>query len=732
MEIPQQLKNFNFVLIDENGDGKKPKGLAWQKKIIRANDKILQDHLLCGYNYGVQMNESSVTINDKVYFLIVVDFDTKEFQDKVIGLLPETFATSSGSSKNCLHLWFASDNNVAFKIKDENKNTLADILGAGNQVIAVGSKHKSGSIYSVAKDLPIAFIPYAELEAILKPYDKSPKKTEKTKVQYVPKEANSDLSNKILNAISMNQALLELGVDTSKNPTGCPFHSSVGGKCFGFNNNTAHCFDCDGSWNAYSLIREGKKLTDKETFEWFAEKAGLLEELKKSRKEYKQKQSEKEVTGKIEDFEIFGKLGQAREFHKRNPFAYDRAGLFWIWNAEDKCYKQSDETDILNNIRKAINVDTIDGKERGEIMASLKQLGRDKLPKEVPSTWIQFKKKVIDIKTGIEINANPDYFFTSPIPWDIGESEDTPTIDKLFGDWVYKEHIQDIDYINTLQEVTAYALEDSAFMQTIIWLCGSGCNGKGCYMNFLMKLLGIQNVCSSELKTLVTRNFETSALYKRKAVIMGEVDTYDLTNTNLLKQLSGEDLIRYEFKGKTPFSQKSTTTCFIASNALPVTPDRSNGFYRRNLIIDFPNVFNVGKDVVGEIPDIEYMNFCKKSIRILKELHERGYFTNGGTIEDRKVRYEERSNPIVHFIETHCSESPMDYETFSVFLRRFQDYLKQNRLRPMSSIQTSRALKMEGYDVKSKHIVINRGQNDEEDTHITSIMGLKLLEGGRL
>ena len=66
---------------------------------------------------------------------------------------------------------------------------------------------------------------------------------------------------------------------------------------------------------------------------------------------------------------------------------------------------------------------------------------------------------------------------------------------------------------------------------------------------------------------------------------MGEVDTYDLTNTNLLKQLAGEDLIRFEFKGKTPFSEKSNTTCFIASNSLPVTPDRSNGFYRRNLIL---------------------------------------------------------------------------------------------------------------------------------------------------
>lgn len=432
----------------------------------------------------------------------------------------------------------------------------------------------------------------------------------------------------------------------------------------------------------------------------------------------------------LEAIEIFGRLGQAREFHKRNPYAYDRAGIFWIWDSENKCYKQSDETDILNNIRKSLNVDTIESKAKNEIIASLKQTGREKLPKDVPPTWIQFKTKVIDIKTGDMFEATPEYFYTSPIPWDIGESEDTPIIDKLFREWVFQDRIQDESWIKTLQEVTAYAVGDSAFMQTIVWLCGSGCNGKGSYLNFLMKFLGSANVGSTELKTLINRNFETSALYKKKAVIMGEVDSYDLTNTNMLKQLSGEDLIRFEFKGKTPFSQKTSTKCFIATNSLPVTPDRSNGFYRRNLIIDFPNVFNVGKDVLEEVTEQEYMNFAKKCIRILKELHDSRTFTNGGTIEARRIRYDDRSNPIVHFITSNCSESPQDYQVFSTFLKRFQDYLTSNRLRPMSSIQVSRALKMEGYDIKAKHIILNRNTEYEEDTHITCIYGLKLLEGG--
>ena len=97
VSIPTQISNFNFVLI---GKDKKPFEKAWQKKIHRIDDPILKKHIQEGKNYGVQSNNSSIIINDKPYFLVIIDFDTKEAQDKIINMFPETFTTSSGSPKN--------------------------------------------------------------------------------------------------------------------------------------------------------------------------------------------------------------------------------------------------------------------------------------------------------------------------------------------------------------------------------------------------------------------------------------------------------------------------------------------------------------------------------------------------------------------------------------------------------------------------------------------------------
>lgn len=288
IEIPEQIKGFNFVLLGGD-DGKKPIEKSWQKKIIRFDDEKLLEHLKKGFNYGVQSNNSSVVIENKTYFLIIIDFDNRNFQDKIINQFPETFATTSGSPKKCYHLWIASDNNKSFKVKDEKLETLADVLGAGNQVVAPGSVHiKSGSKYSIVKDIPIVFMPYAEIEAILRPHDKSPKKIEKSIKQYSPKGTDSNITEKIYNSISMDEILRELGVDTSRNPSNCPIcKPTIQVKCMGWDDEKGHCFGCGFNFNKFSMIRAAKNLSDKETFEWFAEKAGMAEELKKAREKYK-------------------------------------------------------------------------------------------------------------------------------------------------------------------------------------------------------------------------------------------------------------------------------------------------------------------------------------------------------------------------------------------------------------------------------------------------------------
>ena len=696
MEIPKQLKDFNFVLI--GGDGKQPIEKGWQKKTHKVDCKIFQKHISEGKNYGVQPNNSSVIIDGEPKFLCMIDFDTKEFQDKVINQFPETFTTTSGSDKNCVHLWFASDNNKAFKIKDEQYKTLADIIGSGNQIIAPGSKHNSGGIYSVVKDIPISFISYSEIEAILKPYDKSPKKKLRIKKQFVPKGISLNISENIFNSVSMDEVLSEVGIDTSKNPTKCFLHSSNGGKCFSFTDEVAHCFHCDNSWNKFSLIREAKNLTDKETFEWFAEKSGRSEELKKSRKEY---QKEKNKSSKIVSSEsiIFSRRGQIETFWKKQPFFYDKSKIFYLWDDELRKWSLSDEVDFLNKIQETLGIETIDSKSKIELIEGFKQIGRKHHPKPIKKSWVQFKNKIYDIKTGEEFEATPEYFITNPIPWGVGDTEDTPTIDKYYGEWVGEENKQ------SLYEFNAYNITQDKFMQRLWAFCGGGSNGKGSCIKLNYKFIGDENYVSSDLKALSEDKFETAVLHKKLLCVMGEISYSDLKNTNQIKKIAGEDKLSFQFKGKTPFTDENTATAVILTNSLPITPDRSLGFYRKIHIIDFPNQFKeIKHDLIESIPEIEFKNLAKKCIRILKELYISRVFTNEGDFEERIKRYEERSNPVMRFFEEYFEEVEGEYFPLRKFTNECNEHLKEKHLRIITPIQVGRILRNEGFSVGARKI----------------------------
>lgn len=233
IEIPTKLQNehIKFVLLGK-GD-KKPYQEQWQNKLIRFDDDELKQHIFQERNYGVMGGGQKN--------LVIIDFDNLELQNKIVPKLPQTFTVKTGTGK--LHKYFFCDRCQSFKIFDEDMNTLADIQGEGKQVVGANSYHPNGNRYEVVDDSDISYIDYAEIKALLNPFDKKPKKdikeAEKTRM-----EIQDDFLDKIKSSCDITDVLNSFGVDTSRNPTACPFHASKGGKCLGFKREFCHCFHC--------------------------------------------------------------------------------------------------------------------------------------------------------------------------------------------------------------------------------------------------------------------------------------------------------------------------------------------------------------------------------------------------------------------------------------------------------------------------------------------------------
>ena len=371
---------------------------------------------------------------------------------------------------------------------------------------------------------------------------------------------------------------------------------------------------------------------------------------------------------------------QAVAFSTANPLFYDKSGLWWLWDDEEKYWKIVDEIDVLNMVHDEHEAETIKSYNRTEILNSLKQVGRKNIPQDAPKSWIQFKSGIIDIKGNIEkiIIPDPNFFITNPIPHRMGASMDTPIIDKLFLEWV------GIDYVETLYEIMAYCMITDYPIHRIFCLIGVGSNGKSRYLELLSRFLGEKNITTADLDRLLISRFEITKLYKKLGCLMGETNFNEMNKTSILKQLCGNDLISFEYKNKNPFECKNYSKIIISTNNLPATTDKTLGFYRRWLIIDFPNLFLEGNDVIDLITEQEYENLCYRLIYTLQRLLEKFKFTKEGSVEDRQKKYEAHSNPLTKFLDEFTIEDNNGYIWKKEFFIHLNQWCKENRFREIA------------------------------------------------
>lgn len=697
IQIPDRLKQRGIKFVLLMPQSKKPFQKDWQKQTIEFDSPELVEHIKKGGNYGV-MGGGEKNI-------LVIDFDNEAIQNQIVPLLPKTFTVKTG--KGMLHKYFFSDNSESFKIFDEKMNTLADVQGDVKQVVGAGSVHPNGNVYQVFDDTDIAFLPRSEILALLTPYDKKPKKEMKEPVK--PKfDVKDDFLEVLKSALSMKNVLEHFGVDTSRNPTACPFHASAGGKCLGFNNETAHCFHCDGSWNIYSFVKDMKKCEFKEAMEYLSHLAGLDNQLKESRENFKKDlsdwmskaKSEVPAGEEAEDTaRIFTRIGQAETFIRHNPMFYDKSGLWWKWNFDGYKYEVVDETDLLNSVMDEMEIDTVNSKARTEIINSLKQVGRRNIPKNIKSDWLQFKDVIFDICTGEKITATPEYFVTNPIPYKLHNNnlEQTPVMDRIFEEWV------GTDFVKTLYEILAYCLLPAYPISRIFCFVGAGLNGKSKFLELLRKFVGDYNCCSTELDTLISSRFEITRLHKKLVCQMGETNFNEMDKTSMLKKLTGDDLIGFEYKNKNPFDEKNYAKILIATNNLPTTTDKTIGFYRRWMIIDFPNLFSEARNILLDIPEEEYESLALKCTIILHDLLQKRAFHKEGSIEERKERYEAKSDFLQKFLDEFTTVEINGHIGKTDFFKKFKDWCHENRHREMAENTLGKKMKEKGIETGKKY-----------------------------
>ena len=632
----------------EEKSGKKAVEHEFQKHPYEADNPELQAWLERGGNYGVLAGEG----------VIFIDTDDKETWLKFDAI--KTFTVQSGRGESGKHFYFRSDAaENGMIINPETHENLGNIQAHDKFVVGPNCKHYTGGVYKVINDVPLAFVTKKQLGEIFTD------KLQWAHQQRVEHEAEAKEEK------AQAPIPLEKLIDLSKlKPTSAgeyqgehPVHGSQTGQnfCVNTDKNVWHCFRCNSGGGGLMWIAVKNGIIQcHEAQKGVLRGAKFLEALELAKKagfdvQFRDERIDPDVA-RFYELDASGRpkfmpAFVANELLKENVYVTQKSNMMsFRYNPQNGVYELFAEAHIQQETRRKLGKHLSINRHR-EIEHFIKSSTMKDMPSP-PEDLIVVANGVLNVKTGQLEPFSPDFFMFNALPVRYDPNADCPRFKTFLG-----EVIPSAENIRVLQEFVGYCLTRNCKFEKAIMLVGGGANGKTTFLKVLIKTLGKQNVSTMPLQIISNNRFALVELYGKMANIYPELPAVALRDTGLFKALVTGEMISGEKKFMGRFDFVPYSKLAFSCNEMPQTPDNTDAFFRRWVIIPFPVQFlpdnpKTDPNLEGKLTTPEELSgILNWALQGLERLLQQGKFSISETVEETRDRYTLLSNSEKAFAE---------------------------------------------------------------------------------
>lgn len=209
-------------------------------------------------------------------------------------------------------------------------------------------------------------------------------------------------------------------------------------------------------------------------------------------------------------------------------------------------------------------------------------------PKTVDKDLITVKNGVVDLKKMKLLPFSHKYVFDTTIDTAYNPNIKEPCIDG----WTPSQWLNDLACGNgqiklLLLQVIADAVNGNYSRRKAILLYGNGSNGKGTFQALIENIVGLQNCANLKINQFSER-FALSQLIGKTVVIGDDLGAgIYIDDSGAFNSVITNDAVLIEFKGQQMFSTRLYCTVIQSTNEMPKMRNRSDGTYRRLIIVPF-------------------------------------------------------------------------------------------------------------------------------------------------
>lgn len=280
----------------------------------------------------------------------------------------------------------------------------------------------------------------------------------------------------------------------------------------------------------------------------------------------------------------------------------------------------------------------------------------------------------------------------------------------------------DKERIDLVGELLGYCLQPKCNLEKAFILYGTGGNGKSVLLNVIDMIFTTENVSEVSMSDL-DKAFSRSAIYNKLVNKSSELDTKVLDTSYFKKLVSGE-YVDAQFKFKDVFKFRNMAKMIFSMNTLPMVKDRTDGFYRRLIIIPFLNKFEgKNKDInLSYKLEQELDGIFIFALAGLKRLAKNKEFTYSKEVDKLFKEFQVENNPVLQFAEENIfyNKTSDFYISSNELYSIYEQWAISNGYRPLNARNFGREISNIYGNVKARRRI--------EGKRIYVYEGLSLLD----
>lgn len=264
-----------------------------------------------------------------------------------------------------------------------------------------------------------------------------------------------------------------------------------------------------------------------------------------------------------------------------------------------------------------------------------------------PKQYVFFQNGVLDAKEWKMLPHSPDYCNLNIIEQNFRLQEPPKS---FVDDWL-EWFAPDENNRKMLMQYLGYCFTADNGKQKMMVLQGAGCDGKSTLLSLLQHSVGVSNCSFVSLQDLTAR-FSAWMLTNKLLNVCADLPSTPISEASKIKQLTGEDTIVAEEKGKSQYSFCNYAKMMFSTNKpLRFTNEATFAFARRLLIFKTQNTITSPDDTIQQKLYDCTERFIWLCMTALHEMYLEGRIYESSTSKEEVAQIYHNSDSVKAFLD---------------------------------------------------------------------------------